>query len=286
MTLPRLRRRLLGTALRRYREQAKYSCEGAAKILECDRSKISRIENGHRGISKLELRVLLTEFGVSDTEQATITAIANAAIPPWGRPAAGLFSADWQDYLALETLASHILIYCPHQLHDLLLPPGTTSAGGGPSSTDPEDTDGLRAMRTARQESIMARPCTAVSIVVGESTLLNLPDNAQRWHLNGLSLDHLSVMVQVLPARNGLLTGGLEPMTVLRFPGAPALGVVHLRRHAEDVFLTSQNDVAAYLTAFWQVKDSALPASQSVKILSDPGDSRITDICHHAESLS
>jgi predicted transcriptional regulator len=47
---PPVRRRLLGGALRRYRESLGYRLEDAARILECDRSKISRIESGRRGI--------------------------------------------------------------------------------------------------------------------------------------------------------------------------------------------------------------------------------------------
>ena len=45
-----VRRRLIGGALRRYRENIGYTLEDAARILECDRSKISRIETGQRGI--------------------------------------------------------------------------------------------------------------------------------------------------------------------------------------------------------------------------------------------
>ena len=47
---PPARRRLLGAALRRHREGLGYSLADAARILECDPSKISRIETGHRGI--------------------------------------------------------------------------------------------------------------------------------------------------------------------------------------------------------------------------------------------
>ena len=61
---PPARRRLLGTALREYRESLGYNLEEAARILECDRSKISRIETGERGIRAKELRELLTEYGV------------------------------------------------------------------------------------------------------------------------------------------------------------------------------------------------------------------------------
>ena len=46
-----MRRRLVGGALRRYRENVGYALEDAARVLECDRSKISRIETGHRRIA-------------------------------------------------------------------------------------------------------------------------------------------------------------------------------------------------------------------------------------------
>jgi transcriptional regulator with XRE-family HTH domain len=49
---PAVRRRLVGRALRRYRENLGYTLEDAARTLECDRSKISRIETGQRGIRR------------------------------------------------------------------------------------------------------------------------------------------------------------------------------------------------------------------------------------------
>ena len=55
---PPVRRRLLGAALRRHRESAGLGLDDAARILECDRSKISRIETGQRGIRPKELREL------------------------------------------------------------------------------------------------------------------------------------------------------------------------------------------------------------------------------------
>ena len=69
---PPVRRLLLGSALRQYRENLGYLLEDAARVLECDRSKISRIETGQRGIRPKELRELLTEYGVS--EKSTVVA--------------------------------------------------------------------------------------------------------------------------------------------------------------------------------------------------------------------
>ncbi len=47
---PSIRRRLVGSALRRYRESLGYDLGVPARILECHPSKISRIETGQRGI--------------------------------------------------------------------------------------------------------------------------------------------------------------------------------------------------------------------------------------------
>ena len=85
---PPVRRRLLGPALREYRESLGYNLDEAARILECDRSKVSRIETGERGIRPKELRELLTEYGVPDGEQEALLAIAHR----------GRESGWWLDY--------------------------------------------------------------------------------------------------------------------------------------------------------------------------------------------
>ena len=76
-TAPPVRRRLVGRALRRYRESLGYTLDDAARILECDRSKISRIETGQRGIRGKELRELLAEYGATDEQRAMLTALAD-----------------------------------------------------------------------------------------------------------------------------------------------------------------------------------------------------------------
>ena len=50
IAVPPVRRRLVGGALRRYRENLGFTLDDAARILECDRSKVSRIETGQRGM--------------------------------------------------------------------------------------------------------------------------------------------------------------------------------------------------------------------------------------------
>ena len=76
-----VRRRLVGAALRRYRENVGYTLDDAARVLDCDRSKISRVETGQRGIRPKELRELLAEYGVPDGEQDALAVIAGRGGP-------------------------------------------------------------------------------------------------------------------------------------------------------------------------------------------------------------
>jgi transcriptional regulator with XRE-family HTH domain len=75
--MPPVRRRIVGTALRRYRQELGYTLEDAARVLDCDRSKISRIETGQRSIRPKELRELLTEYAADTQAQEVLAMIAD-----------------------------------------------------------------------------------------------------------------------------------------------------------------------------------------------------------------
>ena len=105
-----MRRRLVGGALRRYRENVGYALEDAARVLECDRSKISRIETGQRGIRPKELRELLTEYGVPASEQLALVSIASrGGQHSWWHPYTDTMSDAYLDYVIMESAASEIM---------------------------------------------------------------------------------------------------------------------------------------------------------------------------------
>ena len=63
-------------------------------MLECDRSKISRIETGERGIRAKELRELLAEYGVAGEQQAVLELLADPrGAFGWHRDYAGVLPA-------------------------------------------------------------------------------------------------------------------------------------------------------------------------------------------------
>src|ERR1700753_4203887 len=118
---PPVRRRLLGSALREYRESLGFKLDEAASILRCARSKISRIETGERGIRAAELRELLTEYGVPAVEQEALLAVAHRGRDAgWWLDFRDVLSADAQDYIVMEIAATEILLHEANQVPPLL----------------------------------------------------------------------------------------------------------------------------------------------------------------------
>ena len=124
-----MRRRLVGSALRRYRENVGYTLEDAARVLECDRSKISRIETGQRGIRPKELRELLAEYGIAGEQLEILTQLADPrGAFGWHRDYDDLLHGAWKDYLLLETAAARIWTYEAQRIPALLQTPAYARA--------------------------------------------------------------------------------------------------------------------------------------------------------------
>jgi hypothetical protein len=108
------RRRLVGSALRRYREDLGYDLAVPARILECDRSKISRIETGARGIRPKELRELLSEYDADAATQKALATIARGTSDrSWRNGYGPVLSSAYAEFLEIEKAASAIFTYAP-----------------------------------------------------------------------------------------------------------------------------------------------------------------------------
>jgi transcriptional regulator with XRE-family HTH domain len=272
---PPVRRRLVGGALRRYRENMGYALEDAARVLECDRSKISRIETGQRGIRPKELRELLTEYGVPDSEQAALVGLARRRDSRgWWDQYANVLPEAFADYLAMESTAAEIMTYEAQLVPDLLQTAGYARAIA--AATPGYDSDVQRdlavAAKAARQEVILGGE-TRLSIVIGEAALrqeVGGPEvmAAQVTRLAEVIRDVPNVTLQVLPFSAGAhAAAGSASLAILRFPDAPSLGVVYLEAMSGGVYLESQLDVANYIRAFALIRAAALPAADTERLL-------------------
>ena len=272
---PPARRRLLGAALRRYRESLGYRLEDAARILECDRSKISRIESGQRGIRPRDLRDLLSEYGVGEQEQLTLTAIAHPhRASDWWQPYAGVLSNPWLDYLIIEAAASQIDAYQPQQVPDLLQ---THEYAHAVATADPAMSPGTQALALdamlTRQQLILAKRQPELAVVIGEGALHQAVGGtevmrAQLAYLAEMSSTCPQIVIQVLPFAGGPYpAGGSGPLSILRFADVPSLGVVHLSGPCGGIILDSPPNVASYAQAFTLLKASALTPAATTRLL-------------------
>jgi transcriptional regulator with XRE-family HTH domain len=275
-----VRRRLVGGALRRYRENVGYALEDAARVLECDRSKISRIETGQRGIRPKELRELLTEYGVPDREQAALVAIASRGQRGWWHTYADVLPGPYLDYVIMESVAAEIMTYEAQVVPDLLQTDDYTRAivAAEPGYATDQQREEAMAARATRREVILGSSAERrLTVILGEAALHQAVGGpgvmaGQISHLVQLADDFPRLTLQVLPFAAGAhAAAGSASLAILRFPDAPSLGVVYLEALSGGVYLESQEDVARYIRAFALLRAAALSAADSARLLSTYG---------------
>jgi transcriptional regulator with XRE-family HTH domain len=272
VTAPPVRRRLVGRALRQYRENLGYTLDDVARILECDRSKISRIETGQRGIRGKELRELLAEYGVADEQQAILAALADPRDAfGWHREYADALPGAWRDYLVLEAGASKIAAYEAQRIPALLHTPAYARelAEADPGLADQDARDRAVEAMLARQKAILGDRKPEIQVIIGEAALRQEVGGrevmqGQLGLLAGISGDSGSITVQILPFSSGAhAAAGVGSLAMLQFAEAPGLGLVHVGGATGGVCLESQEDLAAHARVFEQLRVFALSPAES-----------------------
>ena len=216
----------MGGALRRYRENLGYTLDDAARVLECDRSKISRIETGQRGIRGKELRELLAEYGIDDQQQAILAAMADPrGARGWYGAYADVLPDAWQDYLLLEAGASRALIYEAQRIPALLqtVDYARALAEADPALADDDARDRVVEATLARQKKVLGECKPDIHVVIGEAALrqeVGGPEvmEGQLGLLAGVSGDSGVITVQILPFSSGAHAAvGVGSLAILQF---------------------------------------------------------------------
>ena len=272
--IPPVRRKLLGAALRRYRENVGYTIEDAARLLECDRSKVSRIETGQRGVRLRELRELLAEYGADEGESRALQAIADPPRTGWWQEYAGVLPESFRDYLILEAAATQVLVYDCQQVPALLQ---TEDYARAVACADPAvpaaAPDQIVQAVLARQQAILAGDRPEVTVIIGEGALRQQAGGAalmraQLGRLAAFSGNSAQVTIQVLPFAADVHAGiGTGPAAVLGFGQAAGLGAVYLASLSGGVFLDGPDDVACYVQTFMRLQVSALSRAETARLL-------------------
>ena len=229
--------RLVGWYLRDYRESAGYDLADAARVLGCNRSKISRIETGQRGIPPKELCELLAGYGA---RPAVVVALAALARPHrdadgWWTGYASVLPEPYLELAAAEATASAIMTYAPVQVPELLQTPAYASAAAVADASIPQEWEAsVAASVLARQRAMLHERGTRLDVIIGEAALhQQTRDTAvlstQLRHLAELARHRRHVTIRLLPFTSGLPpAGGTGGFSVLRFGPAVAFGLAYV----------------------------------------------------------
>ena len=258
--------------LRQFRETHGYKLDDAARTLECDRSKISRIETGQRGIRPKELRELLSEYGVDAATQDTLITIARShRASGWWKDYRRVLSDTYLDFIAAESVASGISIYAPLQVPELLWTPDYSLAVADADPTVPGGTEdvAVEAAIEHRGATLFDRQpdCTvilgeaALRQQVGSSTVMR----TQLAHVAELSgPDYPWLTIRVLPFAAGVhAAGGSGAWSILHFSESPDLSLVHVSGPGGGICLSEPSATTAYAKVFAHTSWFSLNPEQS-----------------------
>ncbi|HEY1919771.1 MAG TPA: helix-turn-helix transcriptional regulator [Streptosporangiaceae bacterium] len=273
-----VRRRLLGAGLRRLREQAGYTLDDASRVLECDRSKISRIETGQRGVRPKELRELLAEYGVPEDRRNALAAIARQAHQAgWRQSYDHVLDDAYQDFIGLEATAAAIWTYEAQLITGLLQTQAYAQAIADASLVNEtqEEHEQFVQVRLTRQQ-VLSRDDEPLQFwaILSEGALRQMVGGrdvmrSQLAHLIEISHSQPNVNLQVLPYTAGAHAATSGPFVIMKFPDAPDLSVVYLEGQTGGIYLESTEQVARYTIVFDHLRASALSTSATLRFIEE-----------------
>lgn len=274
---PPVRRRLIGAALRRFRERAGFTLDDAARILECDRSKISRIETGQRSVRPKELRELLDEYGVDQVRKDALVTIARqVGQAGWWQSYINVLPDAYQDFISLEASAAIIWTYEAQLVPGLLQTEGYARAVASAHlvAEGEEQREQFVEARLNRQAVLTRDDPLQFWAILSEGALRQMvggPEvmRAQLRHLIEINESRANVNIQVLPFSAGAHAATSGPFVILKFPEAPDLGVVYLEGQTGGIYLETVDEVARYTLVFEHLRASALPMPATMRTIDE-----------------
>jgi len=262
--------RLVGACLREYREAARLDLQDAASAVGCDRSKVSRVESGERGILPADLSRLLDAYNAGPDEREALLALVGAdRSQGWWEGYRGVLSNGYQDILAAESVATAIMIYAPLQVPQLLQSEEHARMIAAADPGVPEGSEDLVATATmAHQHAVLSDRGPRVDVVLGKTAIRSVRGHdgqeEQARHLQHLAGNCPSLTIRILPVGTGTsVAGGCGGFSVLRFSRVPVPGIVLADSPAGVLYVDVPDAVAAYdrtHAALWSLAPELIQA--------------------------
>jgi transcriptional regulator with XRE-family HTH domain len=275
-TGPTVRRRRLGTELRRLRESAGYKLEEVAGMLGVAPSTLSRIETGKAPTKSAYLSHLLELYQVTDTgqRQVLVDMAREGHRKGWWAAYDDVLPSGLDVYVGLEAEASGLRSYEISVVHGLLQTADYARAvlrASAPRHTA-DQIERLVDLRLERQRRLDEDPPPDLWVIHDEAVIRRtVGGRAVMRH----QLAHLlavaglpGVTLQVLPFDSGAHAGHDGPFSIIAFHDRSDSEVVYVESAAGPIYLEKDRDIRARAGVFDRLRAAALPPEASLDLIS------------------
>jgi transcriptional regulator with XRE-family HTH domain len=248
---PTVLRRMLGTQLRKLRDQRGISAKEAAKAIRASESKISRIELGRNAIREIDVLDLLTLYGVGPAEREQLLNLAEqSSRPGWWHRYSDILPDWFQAYIGMEEDAHQVRVYEPQLVPGLLQTEEYASAVLGLCDFPLGEADRHLLVRKERQRRFTDGDLRLWAIV--DEAALRRPVagyDAQIRQLTSLQslIGTTKVTLQIISESTPHATPGA--FSVLRFGQHDLPDIAYVENLAGAIYIDKQSDVDRYQLA-------------------------------------
>ena len=273
---PTVRRRRLGSELRRLREAQSIKLEEVAERLGLAPSTLSRIETGKAPTRSAYLNSMLDLYGVDDPsqKQMLVEMAREGHRKGWWQTWEDVLPTGFGIYVGLEAEAASLRVYEAQVVHGLLQ---TEEYARAVMTTvrrrhSPEEIERLVKLRMQRQEALEKAEPLELWIILDEAVIrrsMGSPELMRR------QLDHMcevslmpNVTLQVLEFSSGLHPALNGPFVIIEFPERFDPDVVYSEGVAGQSYIEERDrEVRARVEAFDLLRATALPPSDSADLI-------------------
>jgi len=273
---PTVRRRRLGSELRRLRESQSIKLEVVAERLGIAPSTLSRIETGKAPTRTAYLNALLDLYGVADESQrqALLDMARAGHRKGWWAVWDGVLPTGFGIYVGLEAEAASLRVYEAQVVHGLLQTEDYARAvmTAVRRRQTPDEIERLVELRMQRQAVLHRPDPLELWLILDESVLWRMAGPSQ---LMLQQLEHLyeatqwpNVTLQILRFNSGLHPALGGSFAIIEFPERADPDVVYTEGVTGQAYIEERDrEVRAQAEAFDLLRASALPPAESALLV-------------------
>lgn len=272
---PTVRRRRLGSELRRLRELHSYKLEEVAERLGLAPSTLSRIETGKSPTRTAYLTAMLDLYQVDESaqRQGMLNMAREGHRKGWWAAWEDVLPTGFDVYVGLEAEAASVRAYESLVVHGLLQ---TESYARTVMTTvrrrqTAEQVERLIALRMQRQAVLSREDPLDLWVILDEAVLrraIGSPQlmREQLMHLADASM-WPNVTIQVLPFCSGAHASLNGPFAIISFPERFDADVVYAESVAGQAYLEREADVRYRAETFDLLRAAALAPTESTELI-------------------